>query len=339
MAIFWNIFIKTNAFFLSIITIIILVSLFLNFIDNKNSKYSLILGDENSSNVIVLIELNGIIIEKQREFANLTNQFLISPSDIKIHLDSLKDISPKIIIFSINSPGGTVSASKSFYDIIKDYKKNNNTEIFFHTNELLASGGYWAATSADGIYASYGSIIGSIGVKGPDWFFYDHPKSISTGIFGNTIETKNGIKIFSNKSGKSKDIFNPFRKPTIEELDHLQNMVDQIYYDFTRIVSKERKIEINTIINEIGALIYTSNSASKLHLIDDEININDLIDQIIKKREFNNYKVVKIIRSKNSILKEFLLGGFDKNDNNIKYACISLKASIAAILSYETTGC
>ena len=41
---------------------------------NKNRKYSLILGDENSNNVIVLIELNGIIIEKQREFANGEHQ-------------------------------------------------------------------------------------------------------------------------------------------------------------------------------------------------------------------------------------------------------------------------
>ena len=284
MAIFLNIFFKTIAFFLSVVTIIIIISLLFTFIEDRNEKFTFLFGDENSDNVIAIIELNGLIIEKNREFPDLTNPFIISPSDIKNSLDSLKEDLPEVIIFSINSPGGTVSASKNFYDIIKNYKKNNNVEILFHTKELLASGGYWAATSADGIYASYGAIIGSIGVKGPDWFFYDKPKTISTGIFGNTVETENGIKIFSNKAGKSKDIFNPFRKPTKDELNHLQNLVDKIYKDFVRVVSKERKIETDIIINDIGALIYTSNKASELHLINDELNINDLISKTVKKR-------------------------------------------------------
>ena len=117
----------------------------------------------------------------------------------------MKELSPEVIILSINSPGGTVSASKNFYETIKNFKKKNNAEVVFYTNELLASGAYWAASSGDKIYANYGSIIGSIGVKGPDWFFYDQPKSISSGIFGNKIETKKPIKVFTNTAGKSKD--------------------------------------------------------------------------------------------------------------------------------------
>ena len=78
-------------------------------------------------------------------------------------------------------------------------------------------------------------------LKGPDWFFYDKPKSISTGIFGNTIETENGIKVFSNKAGKSKDIFNPFRNQLKQELKHLQNMVNEIYSDFIQNCIKRKK--------------------------------------------------------------------------------------------------
>ena len=55
---------------------------------------------------------------------------------------------------------------------------------------MLASGGYWASLSGEKIYANYGSIIGSIGVKGPDWFFYNKPKLISSGFLGQTIEVK-----------------------------------------------------------------------------------------------------------------------------------------------------
>ena len=230
MSIFFNVFIKSIAFFLSILTIIIIIFLSINFFADRNNNFTTLSGDENSPNIIAIIELNGLIIETNSELSNLTNPFIISPQNIKKDLEQIKQYSPKAVIFSINSPGGTVSSSKKIYDIIKKYKEDNNTtDIYIHTDELLASGGYWVATAADGIYASYGSITGSIGVKGPDWFFYDKPKKISTGIFGNTIETENGIKVFSNKAGKSKDIFNPFRKPTNKELNHLQIFVDHFF--------------------------------------------------------------------------------------------------------------
>ena len=45
-------------------------------------------------------------------------------------------------------------------------------------------------------------------------------------------------------------------------------MVKEIYDDFVRIVSKERNIEISTIVNDIGALIYTSQNAENIYLID-----------------------------------------------------------------------
>jgi len=338
MAIFWNIFVKTIAIFISIIFIIGLIVLLLNFIRDSSEKFIFLSGDKNSDNTIALLEFSGIIIENNG-FSNLTNPFVISPTDIKRTLESLKELSPKVIIFSINSPGGTVSASKDIYEIIKKFKTNTGTEVVFHTNELLTSGGYWVATSGDGIYANYGSIIGSIGVKGPDWFFYDQPKSISTGIFGNTIETKKGIKVFSNKAGKSKDLLNPFRKPTDYELEHLQNIVNKIYEDFVRIVSKERKIEINSLIEDIGALIYSSDKAAKLHLIDEVLNLDDLINKIAFKKNFENYKIIKSSAQKNSILREILNSNFNVSPKNMKLECLSLRSSIIALLNYQSTGC
>jgi len=340
MPIFFNIFLKTLAYFISFIIIFLLVILLINFLNDHNKNdFIFLYGDKNSNNTISIIELNGLIIEKNRELSDLTNSFIISPQDIRKYLKDLKNISPNVIIFSINSPGGTVSASKNFYDIVKDFKKDNDVEILFHTNELLASGGYWASSSADKIYANYGSLIGSIGVKGPDWFFYDQPKSISTGIFGNKIETKESIKIYSSKAGKSKDIFNPFRRPTDYELTHLQKMVDEIYDDFVRVISKERKIEANTLTNDIGALIYTSEKAVNLNLIDGELSLDNLINKIIKDNNFKNYKVIKRFIQKNSLFREILTGIYYKSNLNIKFECLQLRSSISAILSYRSTGC
>ena len=340
MAIFWNIFFKTLSIFLSISIIIIILTLLVSSINIKNtSDFEFISGDDESSNSIVVIELSGLIINSNNHFSELINPFIISPPIVKKYLDDLKQTAPKVIIFSMNSPGGTVSASKNLYDIIKKFKKENNTEILFHTNELLASGGYWVSIAGDKIYASYGSIIGSIGVKGPDWFYYDKPISFSTGIFSNKIETKNGIKVFSNIAGKSKDIFNSFREPTNYEIKELQNMVDEIYDDFVRIISKERKIETKTIVNDIGALIYTSNKAEKLHLIDGEISLDNLITEIINKNNYNNYKILKKYNKKNSLIKEIFQNNFIKSDITLNTECLTLRSSISAVMNYETTGC
>ena len=340
MAIFFNIFLKTFAYLVSISLIILLFTLIFSLINNENrDEFAFSSGEETSSNTIAIIEMNGLIIEKNRNFVELANPLIISPSEVNDYLENLKNFSKKIIIFSINSPGGTVSASKNLYDIITKFKQNNKTEIIFHTNEILASGGYWASLSGDKIYANYGSILGSIGVKGPEWFFYDNPKSISTGIFGNRIETINGIKVYSKIAGKSKDILNPFRKPSEKELEHLQKMVDEIYEDFVRIVSKERKIEINTITEDIGALIYTTKSAKKKHLIDGELTLENLIQKIIKEKEFSDYKIIKTSNQSKSFLKQILNGQINIPKIDLDYECLSLRSSISTILSYQSVGC
>ena len=157
MNIFLNILLKTTAIFVSIISVILLSLLIISFIDDKSDEFVFYSGNEESDNIIGLIKLNGIIIEKNQNFPNFTNPYIISPLEVKKELENIESLSPKIIIFMINSPGGTVSASNNLYNIISSYKKKNDVEILFHTNELLASGGYWAAAAGDEIFASYGS--------------------------------------------------------------------------------------------------------------------------------------------------------------------------------------
>ena len=136
MAIFWKIFLKTTAIFFSILSLLILLTLILGFFESRNNEeFSFISGDKDSSNTIAIIELSGLIIEKNTGISEFTNPYIISPLQIKKTLDNLKNISPNIIIFSINSPGGTVSASRNLYEIIKNFKSYNETEIYFHTND------------------------------------------------------------------------------------------------------------------------------------------------------------------------------------------------------------
>ena len=111
MAIFFNILIKTFSIFFSIIFILTVIFSIFYFNSDFEGKFSYFSGDKNSQNKIAILETSGIIIENDG-LSNLTSPFIISPQSIKENLDELNKIDPKAIIFSINSPGGTVSASK-----------------------------------------------------------------------------------------------------------------------------------------------------------------------------------------------------------------------------------
>ena len=338
MKVFFNTFLRVLASLISILVFVIIIGLLINFSEKnkKNNQFKFVEGIEISENKIAILELNGPIINNLQNFNNLQGFSIISPSLLKEKLNQLNKISPKILIISINSPGGTVSASNEAFDIIEEFKKENNLTIYFHTSETLASGAYWLSLSGDKIFASYGSLIGSIGVKGPDWIFYDKPISIGTGIFGTSIETQNGIKVYSQNAGKSKDLLNPFREPTEEELINLQSMIDDIYNDFVNIVSRKRSLELNFIKNEIGGSLYNSSQAVSHFLIDKEISLDLLIKKIISKNNWDDYKIFQ----SSNVHSLFLSNLFSKNLQSFKnyspvinknLICEQLRSNITSI--------
>ena len=343
MAIFFNVFFRTLGFFFAIlisVLIIIGISAYTNYQDK--SEFDLVRGNIESDNTIFILEVNGPIIQSENSINDLIGMNIISPKGVKDNLDAITKLNPNILIVSINSPGGTVSASNELYNYIMEFKKKTNSKIYFHSSEMLASGGYWSSLAGDRIYANYGAIIGSIGVRGPDWIFFNKPNLISSGILGQTIEVKDEIEIYSTNAGKSKDLFNSFRKPTEEELTHLNTMVERINEDFVQLVSKNRKIEKEVIKNDIGGLIFNSSQAKDNFLIDEEISLQELVDLIIQENKFKNVRVLKKSQNKESLFNMLFANIImTKNDfdNYHLNKCNRIRNNLVSILSYSSVGC
>ena len=313
--VFFRVFFRTFGFLSALLAFFLIISLLLNLSNNlQKSEFTMIEGDQNSKNIIGVINLNGPIFNNASNILENNIYDYINPEHIKLYLEELKELKVKILLININSPGGTVSATAELENILKNFKKETKVEIYFFTSEILASGGYWIATTADRIFASYGSTIGSIGVSGPNWYYFNTPLSVSSGLFGQSIETEKGIEVFNQNAGQSKDLFNPFRKPKDQEILHLQKIVDEIYEDFITKVSKNRNIEMETIRNNIGALIYSSTQAKENYLIDDVLNYSSLIEYIIKENNYSDYKIYENI-IKRSLLGNFLASYKDNNSN------------------------
>jgi len=339
MSVFFNVFFRTLGFFFAILIFVLIIFIFSTYAENENNnQFHLIKGSEDSDNTIFVLEINGPIIESENSLNEIVGFNIISPNKVQKTLNEVIKIKPKILIVSINSPGGTVSASNSLYNAFLDFKKKSNSKIFFHTSELLASGGYWSSLAGEKIYASYGSIIGSIGVKGPDWLYFNKPKLISSGLLGQTIEVEKEIEVYSTNAGKSKDLFNSFRKPTNEELNHLNKMVYDIYEDFLLLVSKVRKIETQNIKKDIGGLIFNSSQAKKNYLIDDQLSLDELIDLIIKEYKYENFRIYKNYSQKDFFINKLVSLSITKKDNYFQI-CNRLKTNITSLLSYSSVGC
>ena len=302
MKILLNSFYKTLGFLFSVLFFIFLLTTISIFLmkDKEKEYFSYFSGNDKSNKKIAILNIGGPIISEPTnlfKFEFYKNLNAIYPSLIEQYLKILEKEKILALVIAINSQGGSVSASHKIYNLIKKFKKKNNIKVYFHSSEILASGGYWIALSGDKIFANYGAIIGSIGVKGPDWIYYNSPTLISTGILGGQIESPNGIELYSNKAGQSKDIFNPFRKPSKNEQKKLQIMVDDIYDDFINIVSRSRKIEKNIIINDIGAMIFNSKQAKKNFLIDNQLYLSEVTNLIINEMKIDS--PIIIINKKN----------------------------------------
>jgi signal peptide peptidase SppA len=163
----------------------------------------------------------------------------------------------KAILLYIDSPGGTVTDSVAIYKELKAYKEKYKVPIYAYIDGICASGGVYIACSADKIYASSSSVIGSVGVVlGPAFNFSGLMKQY-------------GVESLTITQGKDKDMLNPFRPWQAGEDTSLQNVTQALYQEFVEtVVSARPRLNKEKLINDYGAQIYVSQLAQDFGYID-----------------------------------------------------------------------
>ena len=339
MRVFYESFAKFFGFLFAILVFLLIVTIISSIFNTQNtSLFQFTKGDKNSLEEIAILNLEGPIISNPNYLNNLNTLLSIKyiyPSLINRYIKDLEERNIAGLVISIDSVGGSVAPTDEIFNLLNNYKNKNKIPIYFHTTNILASGGYWISLSGDKIYANYGALIGSIGVKGPDWLYYNTPNTLSSGLLGGSIESNKGIELFTNTAGISKDIFNPFRKPNEKEKTKLQEIVNNIYDNFVNKVSKSRKLEKSIIVNEIGAMIFDTAQAKKKFLIDDQKTLDEVIEGMSDDLKL---KKIKIISNKSHNKYNFLQLNYIKNafnKKNIKEHKIQIKNNFCNSLSNQ----
>lgn len=186
----------------------------------------------------------------------------------------IEDESVKGVLLSINSPGGTVGASKELYQAVKDLSEAK--PVVVSMLDQATSGGYYAASSATKIYANAGTLTGSIGV-------------ILSGFNAKELLDRVGIQPQTIKTGPYKDMFSPFRELGDPERQLLQDLLQSTYQEFITDVSKGRKLDLDVVRKLADGRLYTGQQAKDNKLVDAlgtlDVAIADL--RSLSRKKFN----------------------------------------------------
>ncbi len=212
---------------------------------------------------IAIINIEGTIVGGKSEFGIFGSESGADNIARQIKRAG-EDPSVKAIILRINSPGGSAAASQEIHAEVCKARENGKI-VVASMSDIATSGGYYVACGADKIVANPGTITGSIGV-------------IFSRLQYSELLERYGIRANVIKSGKYKDIGSPLRNMTAEERQILQELIDDIYFQFVRAVEEGRQMNEKEVLELADGRILTGRQAKEKGLVDELGNFQDAVD-------------------------------------------------------------
>ena len=174
------------------------------------------------------------------------------------------DPAVRAVVLRIDSPGGVVAPTQEIVAAVRRLREAKKP-VVASLGSVAASGGYYVAVSADRIFASPGTLTGSIGVV-----------MQLANVEG--LLKKVGVEYVVVKAGAYKDVGNFARAMTPEERRILQNLLDDVYEQFIGAVAEGRGLEPQAVRAFAEGRIYSGRQAHGLRMVDDLGGLEDAIE-------------------------------------------------------------
>lgn len=181
-------------------------------------------------------------------------------------LSALHDPLVTSIVLHIDSPGGQVTGTPEFAALVRRAARESGKEIIGYTDTQACSAGYWILSQCQAIYAAPTAALGSIGCR-------------MSLLDQSARDAREGLVYTTIVSDAWKDLGNPHRTATAEELAALQGQVDAIASGFAAAVSAARP-DVDPAA--IGARVLDGAAALAAGLADGHFDtLDDLLDAIM----------------------------------------------------------
>jgi protease-4 len=181
------------------------------------------------------------------------------------------------IILRVNSPGGSpVQAGIVNDEITRLRALYPKKPLYVVVEDMCASGCYYIAAAADGIYVNQASIVGSIGVLMSSFGF--------TGLM-----EKIGVERRLMTAGENKGFLDPFSAQTPKQKEFTQGLLHEIHEQFIAVVRKGRGKRLKETPDMFSGLFWTGSKAISLGLADGLGTVDSVARDVIKAEEIVDY--------------------------------------------------
>lgn len=232
---------------------------------------------------IALIDIEGMLINARQSslLGSGENPTALAVEKLR---KAANDDRVKAVVLRINSPGGTVTASEAIRREVAKLRdgvgERAGKPVIAAMMDVGASGAYYIACGASEIVAEPTCVTGSIGVV--------LLKFNVAGLFD-----KLGVDTETIKSGPKKDAGSPFRPLTTDERKIFQDIINEFYENFVRVVADSRKALTITGVRKLAdGRIYSGRQAEKLALVD---RLGSLEDAIGRAKELAETAAAKVV--------------------------------------------
>jgi protease-4 len=164
-----------------------------------------------------------------------------------------RDRSSPAAVLYVNSPGGSALASELVLAEVRRLAARK--PVIAYVDRVAASGGYMIALGAREIWASPGSILGSIGVFAGK---FDLSELLS----------RVGVHREVLSRGEHAGLMTAARPLSAPERDALEAEVEEVYGRFVELVSEHRKLDPGTVRARGEGRVYTAALAQEAGLVD-----------------------------------------------------------------------
>lgn len=183
----------------------------------------------------------------------------------------------KAIVLRINSGGGSMFASEVIRQQLL-YAKEKEIPVVVSMGAVAASGGYYIAADADEIWATPGTITGSIGVFAAFPTFERLLKRVGVSTDGvGTTNLAGSLRI---------------DRPLAPELvTALTSNIEFAYDTFLDIVAKGRNMTVEQVDAVAQGIVWSSAAAHEVGLVDELGTLDDAIEAAAALAELEDYEV------------------------------------------------
>lgn len=206
-------------------------------------------GKRISKNKVAIIYAEGSIMDGE------SAQDVVGSTTVAKQLaEARRDKNVKAVVFRVNSPGGSATASEDMWREVELLRKVK--PVIVSMGNYAASGGYYIACNADMIIADRSTLTGSIGVFG---MMLNLDKA---------LRNKLGITTDVAKTGPYGDFGSQFRGLNNTERAFMQNYIENTYKTFVGHVADGRNMSYEAV-DAIGeGRVWLGADAKEIGLVD-----------------------------------------------------------------------